>query len=209
VSCLAKLFTNIINNRLIAWSKAYDTITDAQFGFRNGLSTVDAIFALQTLISKSLIGKKRLYCAFVDYTKAFDTVDRLNLWYKLSVIGIQGKLLSIIKSMYSNVRTCVSVDGFYTDIFANNLGIMQGEVISPILFALYVNDCEMDFINHNCDPIELKELSLFLIMYADDMVIFSESAEGLQAILDTLYNYTEKWKWSVKNFCFSKWWYTQ
>ena len=74
---------------------------------------------------------------------------------------------------------------------------MQGEVISPILFALYVNDCEMDFINHNCDPIELKELSLFLIMYADDMVIFSESIEGLQAILDTLYNYTEKWKLSV------------
>jgi hypothetical protein len=53
-SCLAKLFTNIINNRLIEWSKAYDTITDAQFGFRNGLSTVDAIFALQTLI----LGKK-------------------------------------------------------------------------------------------------------------------------------------------------------
>lgn len=56
---------------------------------------------------------------------------------------------------------------------------MQGEVIILILFA-NVNDCEMDFINHNCDPIELKELSLFLIMYADDMVIFSESAEGLQ-----------------------------
>ena len=72
---------------------------------------------------------------------------------------------------------------------------MQGEVISPILFALYVNDCEMDFINHNCDPIELKELSLFLIMYADDMA--DESVEGLQAMLDTLYNYTEKWKLSI------------
>ena len=59
---------------------------------------------------------------------------------------------------------------------------MQGEVISLILFTLYVNDCEMDFINHNCDPIQLKELSLFLIMYADDMVIFSETAEGLQKL---------------------------
>jgi len=74
---------------------------------------------------------------------------------------------------------------------------MQGEIISPIVFALYVNDCEMDFINHNCDPIELKELSLFLIMYADDMVIFSETAEGLQAMLDTLYDHKEKWKLSV------------
>jgi hypothetical protein len=126
VSCLAKLLTNIINNRLIEWSKVYDTITDAQFGFRNGLSTVGAIFALQTLISKSLIGKKK---AVLCVCGQYDTVDRLNLWHKLSVIGIQGKLLSIIKSMYSNVRTCVSVDGFNTEFFANNVGLIQGEVI--------------------------------------------------------------------------------
>ena len=107
------------------------------------------------------MGKSRLYHAFVNYTKAFDTVDRLNLWYKLSVIGIQRKLLSIIKLMYLNVRTCGSVDGFYREYFANNVGLMQGEVISPILFALYVNDCKMEFIDNNCDPIELKELSVF------------------------------------------------
>ena len=132
VSCLAKLFTNIINNRLIEWSNKYDTITDAQFGFRGGLSTVDAIFALQSVISKTLSEKKRLYCCFLDYTKAFDTIDRLNLWYKLSKIGITGKLLTVIKSMYSNVKTCIAVNGFYTDFFQNNLGLMQGAVISPI-----------------------------------------------------------------------------
>lgn len=57
VCCLAKLFTNIINNRLIEWSKTYDTITDAQFGFRQGLSTVDALFALQSVITKTLLNK--------------------------------------------------------------------------------------------------------------------------------------------------------
>ena len=82
VSCLAKLFTNIINSRLIEWSKTFDIITDAQFGFTDGLSTVDAIFALQNIFTKTLTEKKRLYCCFVDYTKAFDTIDRLNLWYK-------------------------------------------------------------------------------------------------------------------------------
>jgi hypothetical protein len=71
VSCLTKLFTNIINNRFIEWSKTYDTITDAPFGFRQGLSTVDALFALQSVITKTLSNKNRLYCCFVDYTKAF------------------------------------------------------------------------------------------------------------------------------------------
>ena len=67
--------------------------------------------------------------------------------------------------------------------FTHNVGLMQrrkGGLISLILFALYINDCEMEFIDNNCELIELKELSLFLIIYADDMVICSESVEGLQ-----------------------------
>ena len=71
-------------------------------------------------------------------------------------------------------------------IFTHNVGLMQkgnregGGVISLILFALYINDCEMEFIDNNCELIELKELSLFLIIYTDDMGICSEYVEGLQ-----------------------------
>ena len=97
--------------------------------------------------------KNRLYCCFVDYTKAFDTIDRLNLWYKFSKIDICGKLLSVIKSMYENVKTCITVDRFYSDFFQNQVGLMHGEVISPILFAIYVNDCEMEFLNNCCQPV--------------------------------------------------------
>ena len=55
-----------------------------------------------------------------------------------------------------------------------------GAVISLILFALNINDCEMEFIDNNCELIELKELSLFLIIYTDDMGICSEYVEDLQ-----------------------------
>ena len=103
VSNFGKLFTSVLNQRLIEWSQTFDIITDAQFGFRPGLGTVDAIFALTSLIFKSLSSKKRLYCCFVDYTKAFDSIQRYMLWYKLSNIGIQGKLLSVIKAMLAHV----------------------------------------------------------------------------------------------------------
>ena len=144
-----------------------------------------------SIIFKSLSVKKRLYCCFVDYIKAFDSVQRVMLWYKLYHIGIRCKLLQVIKFMYSNVTTCVQVDGF--NYFTNELGLIQGEVLSPILFSLYVNDCEMAFINSTCSsiPLELKDLNLFLLMYADDVVIFSESISGLQNMLDTLYEYTK------------------
>ena len=61
---------------MLEWENSYNILTDAQFGFRGGLSTVDAIFALQAIIKRSLDSKNRLYCCFVDFKKAFDSIDR-------------------------------------------------------------------------------------------------------------------------------------
>jgi hypothetical protein len=66
VSCLAKLLTNIINNRLIEWSKVYDTITDAQFGFRNGLSIILCyLYLTHILVVYYAMGVK--YGAFIKH----------------------------------------------------------------------------------------------------------------------------------------------
>ena len=69
-----------MNNRLLKLDHDYNIVTDAQFGFRNQMSTIDAIFILQSLINKTLKKKKKLYCCFIDYRKAFDFVNRSNLW---------------------------------------------------------------------------------------------------------------------------------
>lgn len=74
---------------------------------------------------------------------------------------------------------------------------MQGEALSPLLFSLYVNDMETNFINNNCDSIELNSINMFLLLYADDTVIFSESVSGLQKMLDSLHSYTTEWDLSV------------
>ena len=67
ISCFGKLLTRIFNQRLLDWSAHNDIIPDSQFGFRPHLSTVDAIFSLHSIISHSLNGNKRMYCAFVDF----------------------------------------------------------------------------------------------------------------------------------------------
>jgi hypothetical protein len=193
LSCLGKLFTSIINQRLLTWSEGSDIISDAQFGFKRGVSTADAIFALHTIISKTFASSKRLYCAFVDFRKAFDYVDRVKLWFKLSKCGMRGKMLTIIKSLYLNVKSCVTINGALSQSFVNNCGLMQGEVLSPVLFSLYLNDLELAFVESNCKPVEVKSLSLFLLMYADDLVLLSESAAGLQTQIDSLYTYCNQW----------------
>ena len=68
-----------MNTRLMKWSEDDSVLTDAQFGFRPGYDTHDAIFALHSIISKSLRQGKRLYCYFIDYVKAFDSVSHFKL----------------------------------------------------------------------------------------------------------------------------------
>ena len=82
VSNQGKLFTTILNSRLLKCSSINDILSDAPFGFSNSYSTVDAVFCLYSVIQISFCKGNKLYGCFVDYLKAFDTVDRLYLWYK-------------------------------------------------------------------------------------------------------------------------------
>ena len=74
MSHLSKLFTTILNNRLLIVSSTYNIISNAQFWFKPGFSTVDAIFVFQCLITITVGSKERVYCAFIHYSKVFDTV---------------------------------------------------------------------------------------------------------------------------------------
>ena len=180
MSHVGKLFTSVINTRLLKWCKEYSILTDAQFGFVPGYGTHDAIFALHSIVSKSLRKGKRLYCCFIDFVKAFDSVSHYVLWQKMLKCGISGNLLNLIKSMYSKLKTCVKLDGEFSDFFHCNVGLMQGESLSPFLYAIYVNDIEIELIKQGIEPYEVKLLNLYLFMYADDTVLFSESISELQ-----------------------------
>ena len=197
ICCLGKLFTSILNARLLKWDKKYNIITDAQFGFKAGLGTTDAIFVLQSLINRTLKNRKRLYCCFIDYKKAFDLIDRGKLWIKLLRQGVDGKMLKIIKSLYDNIKICIKHEGNLSSYFSSTSGLLQGEVMSPILYSLYVNDFEMSFIREGCQSIDIQLINLFILMYADDTVLIAESPEGLQNMLNALNNYCTEWNLTV------------
>jgi hypothetical protein len=79
-----------------------------------------AIFALHSIISKSLRQGKRLYCCFIDYVKAFDSVSHFKLWLKLAKCGVTGKLLNIIKSMYAKLKSNVKHDGNFSVVILDS-----------------------------------------------------------------------------------------
>ena len=143
------------------WNLTLNVITDAQYGFQPSRSTIDTIFTLQSLISQKLNAKQRLYCCFIDYQKAFDTVNREKLWYKLVKAGITGKLLRIILSLCTDVRACIKSTGQISEEFPVNTGLLQEEVMSPLLLHMFINDLETHFIT-DCPSVELKELNINL-----------------------------------------------
>ena len=99
LSCLGKLFTSVINSRLYTYLTNKGLLGNEQVGFRPKHSTLDHIFALQILSSYYISKGKQLYCAFVDYSKAFDFIDRTYLWQKVLNSNIDGKVFNVIRNI--------------------------------------------------------------------------------------------------------------
>ena len=197
LSVFGKLFSRVLNNRLSAWAEDYHIYIEAQAGFRKEMGTIDNIFILHGLIKHFINESKRLYVAFIDFTKAFDYVVRDNLWLKLIKFGVRGKILNVIQSMYGSVKSMVKYNNSLSDDFECYLGVRQGECLSPFLFSMYLNDIEETFIRGKFQGIEIGMLKLFLLLYADDIVIFADNENMLQKGLEILYEYCTSWKLKV------------
>lgn len=203
LSCVGKLFTSVLNERLKHFSDVTQAIGESQAGFRSDYSTLDHIFLLKCVIDIFNWKKEKLYCLFVDYKKAFDLVWREGLWYKLVKEKVDGKILNVIRSMYNNIKSCVMLEQQKSNTFICNMGVRQGENLSPLLFAFFVNDIESELIKHNCSYLNFKEdllnnyLQLLVLMYADDTIILSDSEHGMKQALIALNSYCNDWKLKI------------
>ena len=198
-SCLGKLFCMILNERLINYLEENKLMTPLQIAFRKNCRTNDHIFTLKTLIDKYTNldnrGKtKSLYTCFIDFRKAFDTVWQEGLLHKLLDIGIGRNFYSIIKDMYKKNCGQIKLKQGLTDTFPVELGVKQGCVLSPTLFNIYLNDLPNYLMSNSTDPVSLQNDSLNCLMYADDLVLLSTTAEGLQKCIDKVKEYCQNWK---------------
>jgi hypothetical protein len=95
--------------------------------------------------------------------------------------------------MYETVKSCVKSCTSYSEYFSFAVGLRQGEVLSPILFSLFVNDLELFLQDSNLSGLNIDDITLILLLFADDMVILGKSPEELQNHLDKLYQYCNSW----------------
>ena len=104
----------------------------------------------------------------------------------------KGGILAIIQSMYKNIKSRVKFENDLSDEFSSYIGVRHGECLSPFLFRMYLNDLENEFVTKGVDGLDIGMLKLYLLLYGDDIVIFSNTSDGLQRGLNVLSDYCNK-----------------
>jgi len=196
LSCVSKLFTGILNNRLTKYYELMDIMVDEQNGFRKRRSCQEHIFCLSNIIRGRKSQGLSTFVAFIDLEKAFDFLDRKLLLYRLLTYNIDGKFYKIIKRMYTNVKSCIKLNNMFTDWFDVLCGVRQGDNLSPTLFGLFINDLAVHIKNLN-KGVKIGLDTVSILLYADDMVLLSENEKDLQIMLDNMYEWTCKWRMKV------------
>ena len=192
-SAVGKVFNSILNNRLDMFLEKHNIINDCQIGFTKKARTSDHMFILKCITDKYCNSKEgRVYACFVDFQKAFDTVIHTGIKIKLLKMGAGNLFYNIIKNMYEVSTSCIRINDRVSENFHPHLGVKQGDNLSPNLFKIFINDLP-DYLDNSSDSIILNERILNCLMYADDLILLSTSAQGLQAKLDILDKYCKDW----------------
>ena len=156
-----------------------------------GSRTADYMFISRHLIDLHVKQRKKyIFAAFIDFEKAFDTIWRDALLYKLLKTGVHGRMFKIIRFMYSDTYYGVKCSDGHTPFFSSVTGVRQGCNLSPILFNLFLNDITKIFSDINGSEIGSKKINYLL--YADDLQLLCKCCSDLQLCLSRLHKYTIK-----------------
>jgi hypothetical protein len=197
-SNIHKIFTKIVNTRIKTYMTKNNKWSPNQNGFMDGRRTEDNITILHSAFNKYVRNsRQKLYLAFVDFRKYFDTINREFLMYKLLKNNITGNIYHVIKEMYHNSEYCIKMETGITDYIISNSGVLQGCNLSPTLSNIFQNDLHKIFESENTDPINLADMPLNSLSWADDLLLMSTSQRGLQTCLTKLDDYCKKWGLSI------------
>lgn len=182
MSHLLKLFLKIIHKRI--YKLCEEQVSPTQFGFRNAVGTREALFSIQVLFQRCRDVNCDVYACFIDYQKAFDRVQHQKMTDTLRNIGLDDKDLRIIINLYWNQTASMKVEEENIENIKILRGVRQGCILSPLLFNIYSEYIFREALENTEIGIPLNGERLNNIRYADDTVIFADSLENLQILMN-------------------------
>ena len=168
------------------------TTSAYQFGFKRKNSTTHALFCLRRTVEYYNNNGSRVYCSFLDASKAFDRLVHSGLFSKLIDRNIPRVFLDILMTWHDGLFCQVRWNGVFSEWFNISAGVRQGGLLSPDLYSIYVDDLiiKLQALGKGCHLLGKFAAAIF---YADDMAVLSPSVRGLQKILDVCSAYCTEW----------------
>ena len=184
-SSIAKVMEKLVTDRLLSYLQTEGLLSDYQHGFLPSRSTTTQLLSCVNDWITLKSTKQPCYVVYLDFKKAFDSVDHNKLIAKLHAYGIQGPLLHWIQAYLSNRSQTVSIGSTRSDPKPIVSGILQGSCIGPILFLVFINDLLDSF------P-DIK-----LAAYADDIKLYHSNPDLIQTALDSVSTWCSLWQLSL------------
>ena len=176
-------------------NKLYNIIQPEQGGFKREEGTIEHMFVLQNIYHKN----NKIYAAFLDLRKAYDSVWREALFMKLEQdTGLPTNLIKLIKAMYNKTTSTVKANKLLSKCFKTTRGLQQGALSSPILFNFFINDLIIDLKKTNIG-LAIGDRLINCLLFADDVLICAPTENALQELLDICSNWANKWNFTFNH----------
>ena len=173
---ISKIYEKLTLHRMLSFITMYSILSPAQYGFRSGRSTTQAVIKLLAHVTKAYHLKQYCVCFFLDLKKAFDSINHDVLFKKSFHYGFRGTSHEYLKSYFTNRKQYVYLNGYKSNMENVNCGVPQGSILGPLCFNLYINDLPQA-VSEDC------------VLFADDavFVITSPDFKGLIKRIEKLF----------------------
>ena len=174
-----------------------EVLGEEQAGFRAERGTTDQIFTLSQIAEKMWEYNKDLFCIFIDFRQAFDSVWRKGMIQVMKHFGFEEGIVNVIDRLYKDTKVSVKKGSIKTDSFTTERGIIQGCPLSPHLFNIFLEKIMQEALADYPGGVRIAGEIINNLRYADDIILVGETEEEVKQMLDAMEEVCRKYKLEI------------